>query len=206
MLAHSVPTARAPAEGAPECGNGGTCQPCTRRWQPIICQKAHARTFPVCRVCFLFIMCPPHALSVRTTSFSSQVMGVWGAFPHPNGRTEQPVRFAHAPAESIPDWQNSGACQPRTRRWQSLCQKAHALTGSAYRACFLSIMCPPHALSSRTTPFIFPSEGDGALPHPNGGTEKPASPARAVDSQFAIRHMLPPFCLFMGVWGLCPHD
>ena len=46
--------------------------------------------------------------------------------------------------------------------------------------CFLSIMCSTHALSFRTPPFIYPSNGNmGAWPHPNGGTEKSTSPARA---------------------------
>ena len=42
-----------------------------------------------------------------------------------------------------------------------------------------------------------------AWPHPNGGTEKPVSPARAADSHSASKYMLPHFVFSWGVWGLC---
>ena len=48
MLAHVSPVA--PAEGAPEWQDGGTCQFCSRCWQSV-CQKAHARTASACRSC-----------------------------------------------------------------------------------------------------------------------------------------------------------
>ena len=48
-----------------------------------------------------------------------------------------------APAEGAPDWQNSGARQFRTRRWQSLCQGVNARTVSARRTRFLP--APPHS-------------------------------------------------------------
>ena len=67
------------------------------------------------------------------------------------------------------------------------------------------IMCPPHNFSSRTIPFSYPSNGGmGALPHPIGGTEKPVSPARAAGNHPARRHMLPPFCFFIGGMGALP--
>ena len=43
-----------------------------------------------------------------------------------------------------------------------------------------------------------------AWPHPNGGTEKPVSPARAAGSHSASKYMLPHFVFsWGGVWGLC---
>ena len=48
-----------------------------------------------------------------------------------------------APAESAPDRQNSGACQPRTWRWRSLCRGVNARTVSARRTRFLPAL--PHS-------------------------------------------------------------
>ena len=67
-------------------------------------------------------------------------------------------------------------CYFRSRRWQSVCQQAHALPFCVLRtrrwqsACpqadTPALLCLPHMLSPRTTPFICPSKGGmGACPH-----------------------------------------
>ena len=112
------------------------------------------------------------------------------AWPHPNGGTEKPVSPARAAGShsaskymlphfvfswggyggsAAPDWRNRKTCQPCTRRRQPFCQQVHA------------------------PPFCFFMGGMGALPHPNGGTEKPASSARGVGSHSASKYMLSHF-------------
>ena len=67
------------------------------------------------------------------------------------------------------------------------------------------ILCLSFKLSFRTIPFPYPSQGGmGALPHPNGGTEKSASPARAADNHSVRRRMLPNFFFSWGYGGFAP--
>lgn len=56
------------------------------------------------------------------------------AIRYPNGRTAKPVNLTRAAA---PDWWDGKTCQPCPRRWQSFCQRAHALPFPAHRTRFL---------------------------------------------------------------------
>ena len=115
-------------------------------------------------------------------------------------------------------------CYFRSRRWQSVCQQAHALPFCVLRtrrwqsACpqadTPALLCLPHMLSPRTTPFICPSKGGMGAPPPclrvaldlctpDWQSRKILQfRSRCHQSVFQKSHALP-FCL-MGVWGFAP--
>jgi len=61
----------------------------------------------------------------------------YGAKPRPNDKNTGTASPACA---AIPEWQNAETFYFCTRRWQSVCQLAHARTVSARRTHFLSAL------------------------------------------------------------------
>ena len=122
-LPHShVPVMGYGGSAAPDWRNRKTCQPCTRRRQPL-CQQVHAPPF-----CFFI----GGVWGLRRTRLAEQknlsVLHAPSAAILP-ASTCSPILFFHGGygGSAAPEWRDRKTCQFCTRRRQPLCQQVHAL-------------------------------------------------------------------------------